>query len=155
MSLKLLQMEVPMKYLILALIFSSSSAFANAYVKCGKSVNQETNKVTGYELELSSDNDNFSGVVGKNWNLSLEKENNWMKTKGNENVTAQMNKDKEYNVTVEVFIRGAKTASGWTGTRYVLANLYSDFPTLEKWTLGGGIVGPMKQGSYKCYSGND
>ena len=59
---------------LLVAVFASVAS-ANTYVKCGKSVNVDTGEVSGYELELSSEGkDDYSGPVGKNWNMKLESE---------------------------------------------------------------------------------
>jgi len=61
-----------MKSLVLASLLLTSPAFASSYVICGKSADLLTQKVAGYELELSSESDNYNGPVGKNWNLKLD-----------------------------------------------------------------------------------
>jgi hypothetical protein len=134
--------------ILVALI--STSAFANTYVKCGQKANLDTFEVKGYELELSSENDKYTGEVGKNWNLKLGSENSeWLEN--NKNITASTDK----NGVITIFVRKFQTVSGYIGTRYVLTGLYDDQPVLEKYTLGGGIVGPMKVGTLECVSGND
>lgn len=131
----------------------SSLALANTYVKCGKAVNPETQEVTGYELELSSEgNDDYSGPVGKNWNLKLESENSpWLSA--NNNIVAK-NYKKGGDVVVEISIKMAQSASGPVGTQYKLIGLYSETPVLEKYTMGG-FAGSLKTGTFQCLSGND
>ena len=143
-----------LKYLVIVLSLSSSfAAQANTYVKCGKTVDFEAFEVTNYELELSSEgSDDYSGPVGKNWNMKLgDEDSDWLEF--NPAITAK-NYEENDTVVVEIKIKTATSASGAVGTRYKLIGLYDEAPILEKYTMGG-FAGAVKIGTYQCLSGND
>lgn len=131
----------------------SSSAFANTYVKCGKTADFDSYEVTGYELELSSEGaDDYSGPVGTNWNMKLGSEDSeWLKP--NKKITAK-SYEVDGDTVVEITVKMAATPSGAVGTVYKLIGLYNEAPTLEKYTMGG-FAGFLKVGTYQCLSGND
>lgn len=130
----------------------SSSVYANTYVKCGAFVDLEAGKVSGYELEISSENDHYSGPVGKNWNLKLDEQADWLNI--NSKITARSFKDANDNTVVEIAIKKAQATTGPVGTLYKLIGLYDDEPILEKYTMGG-FAGTIKTGTFKCQSAND
>lgn len=130
----------------------ATSAYANTYVICGKTVNPETQEVTGYELELSSEgDDNYSGPVGKNWNMKLSENADWLKSSSK--ITAK-NYQEDNDTTIEITIEEGKSVTGPVGTTYKLMGLYSDAPVLEKYTLGG-FAGSVKIGTFQCAASND
>ena len=141
-----------MKYVLLAAFLMSSTSFAYTYVKCGDKVNKKTGEVTGYKLELSSENDRYSGSVGKNWNLKTEEDGDWLAP--NPNVVARKSKNENGETLIDIIITRAKTPTGPTGTHYQLIDLYGDYPVLEKYTMGG-FAGTKKIATYECISGND
>lgn len=141
-------------FFALVLSLQTSAAFANTYVKCGKEASLDNAPdVVGYELELSSeDSDGYSGPVGGTWNLKLENENSeWLAS--NPNIRAKTVKSGD-QVNVEITITRGRSSSGPVGTKYLLVDLYSDEPTLEKYTMGG-FAGPLMLGTFQCFSGND
>ena len=140
------------KILFLLVLTSASSAFASAYSKCGKSVNPDTLETTGYELEISSGDDKFSGPVGKNWDLKLKEDGDWLPA--SRNITAKSYEDANGQTIVEISIVQARTASGAVGIKYKLIGLYDDQPVLEKYNIGG-VTGPLKTDTFQCVSGND
>jgi hypothetical protein len=140
------------KILCLLILTSASSAFASTYSKCGRSVDIDTLETTGYELEISSDNDVFRGAVGNGWNLKLDENGDWLPA--SRNVTAKSYEDKSGQTIVEVSLIQARTASGPVGIKYKLIGLYDDQPTLEKYNIGG-FSGPIKTATFQCVSGND
>lgn len=144
-----------MKFLVLfSTLFLANLASASVIVKCGVKADVDNFEVTGYELELSSQDDNFEGVVGGTWEMKIGSEKSkWLKK--NPKITAQTTQNEDGDTVVEVFMRGARTPTGYTGTRYVLIGLYSDQPALEKWSLGGGIIGRRKLATFQCVTGID
>lgn len=128
------------------------SAFANTYVQCGKFVDLEAGKVTGYELEISSENDLYSGPVGKNWNLKLNQNADWLTV--NPKITAKSSKNAEDRTVIEITLKQAESVTGAVGIQYKLIDLYSDEPTLEKYTMGG-FAGSVRIATFKCQSAND
>lgn len=139
-------------YLVICSSFLGSSVFAQSYVKCGTDVDLDTMEVTGYELEMSSDNDDYSGPVGENWNLKLDENGDWLSPR--RNVLARSLQDSNQRTLVEITISKGATATGAVGTVYKLIDLYSEEPVLEKYTMGG-FAGTVKLGTFKCLSGND
>jgi hypothetical protein len=131
--------------------FFSSWAFANTYVICGTAVDPEEQIVTGYELELSSEDDEYSGPVGKTWNLKLEKNSDWLPF--SKRVVAKTSKVANDTI-IEIEITQAQSASGIVGTVYKLIGLYNEQPILEKYTMGG-FAGSIKIGTFQCLSAND
>lgn len=144
-----------MKFFILfATLFLTNMAFASSIVKCGVKADVDNFEVKGYELELSSQNDDFSGAVGGTWHMKVGSEKSkWLKK--NPKITAETSENEDGDTVVEVVLRGARTPTGYTGTRYVLIGLYSEQPTLEKWSLGGGIIGRRKLATFECVAAQD
>ncbi len=129
---------------------SMTSVSASTYVKCGRTVNLETEEVTGYELELTSES-SYNGPAGKNWSLKLDEHAEWMKL--NPKIVASQYEELD-NTIVEVRITDAMATSGPVGTRYKLIGLYDDEPVLEKYTMGG-FAGTVRVGKFKCFSSID
>lgn len=144
-----------MKYFLVSFVFCAlgSGAFANTYVKCGKFHDKKSDKIYGYELELSSESpDDYSGPAGRNWNIKLFKERSeWLDL--SPNIVAKNFKRDEKTV-VEITMKYGDTPTGPVGLRYVLSDLYADYPTLEKFSFGG-FAGTVKLGTYACITGND
>lgn len=139
-------------YLIAISTILSTSAWANSNVKCGKYTNFDDFEVKGFELELSSDSDDYSGIVGKKWHLKLESENSeWLKV--NKNITAR-NYKKDGLTIVQITIKTGKSVEGQIGINYKLVGLYEEEPTLEKYRIEGSS-NYVKIGTYKCISAID
>lgn len=130
----------------------SLSAFGSSYYICGETVNPDNGTVTGYELEMSSVNDDYSGVVGENWNLKLEQDGDWIATRPS--ITAKTTQNASGEDVVTVTVVHAQSASGMVGTQYKMSGLYDDQPVLEKYTMGG-FAGSVKIGTYNCISAID
>ncbi len=140
---------------ILVQIFAttvSASAFGSSYYICGKTVNPDNGTVTGYELEISSGDDDYSGVVGENWNLKLAQDSDWISPRPGITAKTTQNSNGEDMVTVTV-VQG-QSASGLVGTQYKLNGLFDDEPVLEKYTMGG-FAGSIKTDTFKCISSID
>lgn len=141
-------------YSTLLLAVFSVQAHASSYVMCGKKVHQNADgdlHVTGYELELSSGNDDYSGIVGKNWNLKLQENGDWLES--TKKITAKSYEENDTTI-VEVSIINGISPSGPVGTKYKLIGLYDDYPSLEKYNIGG-FTGNVKIDTFACFSGND
>jgi hypothetical protein len=130
----------------------STSVFASSYYICGKTVNLDNGTVTGYELEISSGDDDYSGIVGETWNLKLQQDADWMAPRSTITAKTTQNGNGEDMVTVTV-VHG-QSASGMVGTQYKLFGLYDDEPVLEKYTMGG-FAGSIKTDTFKCISALD
>lgn len=141
-----------MKFAFIFSLFAlfSSSAFAISYVKCGDSVNLKKWEVTGYELEVFSQDSDFSGPAGENWDLRLDENSPWIGD--DKNITA---KTLPYGLStlVEITIVNGKSATGPVGIKYKLIGLYDAQPVLEKYTMGG-FAGTVKVKTFQCYRGN-
>ena len=135
--------------LILATLLPALS-FASTYVVCGKHVDSEM-RAAGYELEISSEDDAYSGSVGKSWNLKLQENGDWLSA--NKNITAKKTELNDVTIIAITLVSG-RSVSGAVGTVYKLIDLYSERPVLEKYSMGG-FVGSQKIGTYECMSGND
>lgn len=140
--------------LLSAVLFSalSSSAFAHIYVECGKSTDLENFKTEGFELAISSSGDEFQGQVDGTWSLKLESADaDWLKK--TDKVIAKTSKDGDAT-NVEIIIKKAVTPTGPVGTRYIVKDIYSDEPTLERYTMGG-FAGTLNTGNFRCISAID
>lgn len=130
----------------------SIKAHSYTYVRCGQSVDFENFEVSGYELELSSESDDYTGTVGGTWNLKLKSEkSDWLPA--SRNITAQSSVENGDTI-VQIVIIFDRTPSGPVGIRYKLIGLYDDAPVLERYTMGG-FSGSVKTARFECYSGND
>jgi len=144
-----------MRLMICAIIVSLAfvqPALAYTYVKCGKTVSVEDLTTEGFELEISSETDEYSGAVGGNWQMKLGSEDSkWLKS--NRNIVAKKTVNKK-STDIDISIIKANTPSGPVGTQYKLFGLYSEQPRLEKYNVGG-FTGYLKVGEYQCASAND
>lgn len=136
----------------LVALLISGTAHAHTYVKCGETVDADNFTVTDYVLELSSENDRYSGVVAGNWNLKLNSEDSeWLEK--NKRITARKYKDNGDTI-VEVRIVRNLSKTRPVGTMYRLIGLYDEQPRLERYTFGG-FGGKRLVGTYQCLSAND
>lgn len=135
----------------LTVFFFSQALWANSYIVCGSGAYQEDGmEFENPELVLSSENDKYTGKVGKNWNMHLG-DGNWIE-KGN--ITAKTVELPDGTKNVEIEIVQAMGATGPVGQRYILTDLYSDEPSLQKFTIGG-FVGLALTGTYGCHAAFD
>lgn len=135
-----------------SMVFAGSYAMANAYVICGKSVDPDGQKVTGFELELSSESDTFKGPVAGTWHMKIGSQSaEWLAP--SKKIIASTSNDSG-QVDVTVMMTHGRSVTGPVGSKYILKDLYNDQPTLEKYIVGG-VVGLLKVGTFECYSGND
>lgn len=142
-----------MKTILLSLCttFFSTTALANVYIKCGKTANGDEATVTGYELEVSSESDNFNGPVGNNWNLKLDETGDWLPAT---NLITAKSVEKDTTTTVSIKIKQGDSLTGAVGTEYELVGIYDDKPSLKKFTMGG-FTGKILIGTFECFSAND
>ena len=143
-----------MKNLVAALVFFSisSSAFASSYVSCGQGEpDDEILFGSAQEIQISSGDDAYAGPVGGTWELKLKTKEDWMAA--NKAVTASTTRDSQNRVVVTISMVQAQ-GLGPVGVKYVLTDLYADYPTLEKFAIGG-FAGGSKVGQYSCASAND
>jgi hypothetical protein len=135
----------------LTVLFANTS-HASIYISCGTGEpNEEMSYGENQELQISSADDVFEGPVGGTWELKLGANEDWMQP--TPSVTAVLT-GVEGARGVEVTIQSANTPSGPVGIRYILNDIYSDTPSLEKYTYGG-FTGAMKIGEYNCVSAID
>lgn len=143
-----------MKLFALAgLLITSFAHASNTVVVCGQSTNADEFSVTGFELMISSESgDGYNGPVGGSWNMKIGKEeSDWLPE--NKNVKASMKKVGG-RTQVEIVMVQGRGPSGPVGTRYVLADLYGEETTLEKWNFGG-FTGKVKVGEFNCLTAAD
>jgi hypothetical protein len=139
--------------LLISAVLFSFMANASTYVQCGKQVNidPETSVVSvdSYQLEVSSDDDDYSGAVGISWNMKVDNPvGDWMPT--NPRITAKSYSEDGIFV-VEITHIIDNSLGGPVGVVYKILDFYSDFPTLEKYNLGG-FTGFLKVGRFECFS---
>lgn len=152
---QLLDLGAFMKVIFAVLIGSivSLAASANTHIICGKSIDWDNYAVKGYELELSSENDEYQGLVGNRWYLKLGSEDSeWIDS--DPNISARTIESEDSDTVVEVIVKQAEAASGPVGYRYRLVNLFDDEPTLEKYSMGG-FVGTLLLEKLKCMASYD
>lgn len=141
-----------MKKLIYAAIgLMALNAHAAVWISCGNGKELDEGLYEVQEAQFSSESNKFKGAVGGTWHLKIGN-GDWLAP--HRNITAKSTK-KDGVTTVEVVIKIGNTPSGPAGTRYVLTDIYSEEPTLEKFNLSGGFGGNLKVGTFKCLSGND
>lgn len=135
------------------LLLSSLAHASNTAVICGKTTTPDEFTVTGFELMISSEkSDGYNGPVGGTWNLKIGGENaEWQPE--NKNIKASMKKV-DGKIQVEIILVQGRGPSGPVGTRYVLADLYGEETTLEKWNFGG-FTGKIKVGQFNCLTSAD
>lgn len=135
------------------LLLSSLAHASNTVAICGETTNADEFSVTGFELMISSeDSDGYKGPVGGSWNMKIGKEeSDWLAP--NKNIKASM-KDVGGKTQVEIVLTQGRGPSGPVGTRYVLADLYGEETTLEKWNFGG-FTGKVMVGEFKCLTAAD
>jgi hypothetical protein len=127
---------------------ASSVAFANTNVKCGQSLNGDV--ITGFELEIASDDDKYDGPVGEHWDLKLDSEDaEWLSP--NQNITAKKYRQGADTI-IEITILSGPSAVGPVGTIYKLISLYDEEPVLEKYIMG---FAGQKIGTFRCISAVD
>lgn len=144
------------KLITLILLMSSLPAFSNSYIVCAQKVDFdeyiETGKVVGFELALSSEDDDYSGALGTNWNLKLGSDDSeWLVS--SKKVKART-LEQEGSIVVNISIENARSASGPVGTQYKLIGLFDDSPVLEKYTMGG-FAGSLKVATFECVGSYD
>ena len=132
--------------------FTASQANAAIWISCGKGKVLDGGIFEKEEAQFSSEDDNFSGSLGGTWEMKLG-HTDWLNP--SKKVTAKTT-EADGVTTVEINIVTGK-ANGKTpvGTRYVLTDIYTDEPTLEKFNLSGGFAGNTKTGTFKCVTGID
>lgn len=127
----------------------TSLASANSVMICGTEPNYEKFEVKDFQLMISSENDQYTGAVGENWNLKLgSEESEWEEP--NKNITATMTKAGDVTI-VDIQMIIGKSSTGPVGERFVISDIYGYFgdPILEKYNIGG-VTGPIKTGTYTC-----
>lgn len=125
----------------------SFSAHAKTHLLCAESIDPVSGKVEGFELELLSESDRFSGPVGHSWTLKWGSLNSdWLKFR--DHITAETY-GSNGDTVIEIKIKIAETSSGPVGILYKLVGLYQNSPILEKYAMGG-VVGLLKTDTFQC-----
>lgn len=132
--------------------FTSAPAFALAYVKCGQTANLEDGEVTGYEIELSSESDNFTGPAGGTWNLKLKEDAEWL-ANVDQNDVAQT-KETKSRTQINIRISPESALAQGSGVVYKLSDLYDEEPTLEKFKITNANK-LLSLGQFQCFTAND
>jgi hypothetical protein len=134
------------------LLLSTLAHASNTVAICGETTNADEFSVTGFELMISSeDSDGYKGPVGGSWNMKVKEDGEWLPE--NKNIKASM-KNVDGKTQVEIVMVQGRGPSGPVGTRYVLADLYGEETTLEKWNFGG-FTGKVMVGEFKCLTAAD
>lgn len=140
-------MKSLLAFAVLCLLASTSHA--SSMVSCGTGEpNEELSYGANQELQISSGDDQYEGQVDGTWSLKLKTQADWMKA--TPAVTAKTTKNEEGATVITVRMIQAQ-GMGPVGIQYVLTDLYSDTPTLEKYAIGG-FAGGSKVGTYNCIS---
>jgi hypothetical protein len=124
---------------------------ASYAVECGSKTDVKNGKVTGEILNLSSEDDNFTGLASKDvngWSMSFSG-----KEYPPNQATARVikAKDSSHVDAIEVTVVFGTSSSGVVGEKLVISKPYSDEPTFEVYNMGG-FTGPLKTANYKCIS---
>ena len=123
-------------------------AHASIEINCGQNYNDDKGDYKKKVIQVSSEDDNFSGPAGKNWSLWKGKRRS--ESKGSK-YTAVLSAD---HATLTITAVTAQTPSGPVGTKYIISKPYEDAPTLSVTNLGG-VTGPIQTGSFDCMGSQD
>lgn len=134
-----------MKRFLVALLATTSFAHAAYMVECGTELNEDEGTFKEVVFQASSEDEIFRGVNGKEWDVALG--DNWLAAgKAKAKVIRTPTGGKDLQVTV---VRGEGLAQ--IGKRYVVVDMYADFPTLDVYNVGG-FAGGVKTNQFECFS---
>lgn len=122
---------------------SSSLSFAASFIACGESVDFDNFQVGNFELAISSEDDNYTGVVGENWHLQLE-EGDWLE-RTEKIVATPINGGKD----LEILIGSNSDSGGDTEMVYLLVGVFDDEPILKKYIIRS-LFERLHVGDFKC-----
>lgn len=137
---------------LLVATLASQTSFAVISINCGTGIDRENFTVEKEVFSVGGE-DPFEGPAIKDayWGISIDGEAVYGK-----NITAETVKENGHFVDrFEISVKGERVSSGYLGKKYIVQDPYSEEPTLEIWTLGGGIVGPQLLEEFECLSSSD
>lgn len=116
------------------LIFAGQQVFASVSIDCGK-LSKDKLSVEKIEYAFSSESDDFTGPVGKKWDMKIS--GLWLgSSKNASKVTSKMFKDSQGHYFTATVASG-QSVTGVVGKTYTVKYLYTDNPQLEVRTKGG------------------
>ena len=140
----------------LALLLSSFQAFSNSYIVCAQKADFDeyidSGKVVGFELALSSEDDNYNGVLGSKRYMKLGSEDSeWL---ASIDAIVASTHERGEDVVVNIALKHDLSTSGPVGIKYKLIGLFDDTPVLEKYAMGG-LAGSVKLATFECIGSYD
>ena len=139
---------------VIVLAFASNSR-ASIFVSCGLGAVSEDQKFAQQELTTSSGNDDFSGPIDGEWNVTLGNSAASLAPAQHPRAAARL-VDIGNRTDVEIALPDA----GKTGIVYLVHDVYAEAPKLEKFEFAGfdrkrtANLG-KKLGDFACVSAND
>jgi hypothetical protein len=133
-----------MKRFLLALLATTSFAHAAYYVECGTELNEDFGTFETVSFRASSEDEIFSGLNSDVWSVALD--DDWLTDGKATAKVIQLDRSKNLEIIV-----AKGTGLSRIGKRFVVVDMYADFPVLEVYNVGG-FAGGVKTNQYDCYT---
>jgi hypothetical protein len=133
-----------MKRFLLALLATTSFAHAAYYVECGTELNEDFGTFETVSFRASSEDEIFSGLNRDVWSVALG--DDWLADGKATAKVIQLDRSKNLEIIV-----AKGTGLSRIGKRFVVVDMYADFPVLEVYNVGG-FAGGVKTNQYDCYT---
>ncbi len=133
-----------MKRFIIALLATTSFAHAAYFVECGVNLNEDEGTFEKVVFQASSQDEIFSGLNSDVWSVALGEK--WLADGKASAKVVQLESSKNLEIIV-----AKGTGLSRIGKRFVVVDMYADFPTLDVYNVGG-FAGGVKTNQYECFS---
>jgi len=134
-----------MKRFLIALLATTSFAHAAYYVECGTELNEDEGTFKEVAFRASSQDEIFSGENGKEWDVALGE--NWLAAG---KATARVARPATGGKDLQIIVSRGEGISR-IGKRYVIVDMYADFPVLDVYNVGG-FAGGVKTNQFECFT---
>lgn len=133
-----------MKRFLLALLATTSFAHAAYYVECGAELNEDEGTFKAVSFRASSQDEVFTGLNSDVWSVALSED--WLADGKATAKVIQLEGSKNLEVVV-----AKGTGLSRIGKRFVVVDMYADYPVLEVYNVGG-FAGGVKTNEYECFT---
>jgi|GEM_PF-5891831 len=133
-----------MKRFLLALLATTSFAHAAYYVECGADLNEDEGTFEAVSFRASSQDEIFRGLNSDVWSVALSED--WLADGKATAKVIQLDGSKN----LEIIVAKGRGQSR-VGKRFVIVDMYADFPTLDVYNVGG-FAGGVKTNQYDCFT---